>query len=153
MIIPITPKGFVKFQQQLDKLVAEYDETLERVKEALGLGDLKENAEYHAAKERQSVLQEQLSKTESLMNQLYVVNPKAFHDRIPKTIEYGALITLKDLKSGKEKNHLIVSIYEEEFFNNSLSTSSTLGGLLMHKKIGEVVAIEELKYQIVDIAY
>ncbi len=105
---------------------------------ARALGDLSENAEYHAAKERQSYVDARLSQLKSRMRELSMVDfSKIPHDKVG----LGSMVTVLDLKKDEEISYKLVTSEEADAGNGMISTTSPIGRGLIGKVVGDTVRI------------
>lgn len=139
-----------KLEAQIRKLERELKEELPAaLKKAIELGDLRENAEYQAAKERQSIVQSQLGQLRQRLSKLSMINL----DKIPADrVSYGSRVVLVDLETGEERSFRLVTSEESDAPNGLISTTSPIGKSLMGHEEGDEVTIrtprEVRKYEI-----
>lgn len=151
MTIPMTRDGI----ERLEKEIKFLSTTRRReISEAIGVareyGDIKENAEYHAAKEEQAQVEARIAQLANLRSN---VMPLVISDLKSKVVNFGALVTLIDEDTEKKLKYRIVSEYEADFKNNMISNTSPLGKALMGKEKGEMVEVHApggLRYYEVD---
>ncbi len=114
------------------------DELPKALKKALEMGDLRENAEYQTAKERQRFVQAQLSQLTSRLSKLSLVNlSKIPHDKV----SYGSTVELFDIDTEEQVTYRLVSIEESDVAKGLISTTSPIGQALMGHKEGDEVEI------------
>ena len=153
--IPMTPRGFRKLREELKRL-----REVERPKNVLDIevarahGDLKENAEYHAAKEKQSFIEGRSRDIESILAQSEVIDPaKMSGDRVV----FGATVRLADTDSGDETSYSIVGDYEGDIKEGRLAISAPLARALIGREKGDTVTLRTGKgareYQIMDVQF
>jgi len=153
--IPITREGYDKKKAELDRMQnVEMIEVAKRIAAARDLGDLSENAEYHAAREDQGMLQARIDSLKDQLARAYIVDQTT----LPRdTVVFGTRVRIKNLDSGEFEVYDLVGPGEEDYDNNKILTTSPRGQGLLGKKVGEKVEIKVprgiLKYQIVDIAF
>ena len=153
--VPMTREGFEKKKAELDrKQNVEMIEVAKRIAAARDLGDLSENAEYHAAREDQGMLQASVDALKEQLAHSFIVEQSS----LPKdTVVFGARVRIKNLDSGEFEVYVLVGPGDEDYDNNKILTSSPRGQGLLGKKVGEKVEIKvprgTLKYQIVDISF
>lgn len=127
-------------------------EISEKISTARDFGDLKENAEYHAAKEAMAMLETRISQMEETVRRARVVDPKDLPD---DRIAIYSNVTLKDVKRNAKVQYHLVSQEESDFKQMKISVSSPVGKALLGKTIGEKVSISvpagTLEYEILDI--
>lgn len=129
-----------KLEQEIRKLEKELKEELPlALKKALEHGDLRENAEYQTAKERQSYAQAHLAHLRERLSKLSMVNlNKLPTDRI----SYGSTVVLRDLDSGNEVTYRLVTSEESDVAKGLISTTSPIGKSLMGREEGDEVKIQ-----------
>ncbi|MBL7197566.1 MAG: transcription elongation factor GreA [Candidatus Omnitrophica bacterium] len=149
----LTQSGYDKLKEELDFLIkVRRREVAEQIKEARLKGDLKENAEYDAAKEAQAILESRISELEYKLGGARIIE----RENISKDKVYiGAMVTLLDLDTQNQEVYTLVSKEEADYSQNKISIESPIGSALLGKKIGEVVKIQvpagELNYKIIKI--
>lgn len=126
-------------EERIKRLERELKEELpQALKKARELGDLRENAEYQAAKERQSIVQAELAHLKERLARLSLVNL----DRIPADrASYGSTVVLYDLDRDEEVTYRLVMSEESDAANGKISTTSPIGRSLMGKREGDEVEI------------
>ena len=152
--IPITREGYEKLKADLDRMQhAEMIEVTIRIAAARALGDLSENAEYHAAREDQGMLQARIDALKDKLSRAYFVD----RNNLPSdTVAFGSRVKVKDLGLGEEETFELVGPGEEDYNNNKILTTSPIGQGLMGKKQGDTVEIEvpmgKLRFEIIEIS-
>ncbi|BBM89759.1 transcription elongation factor GreA [Spirochaetota bacterium] len=137
-VTPITQKGYDKLRSKLTDLNNELKELPKIIGAAREKGDLKENAEYHAAREKQGLLNAHITKINSDLARARVIDPKA----LPQdTVTFGKVVTLTDLASQEIQTYHIVGPAETEFFKHGLSMHSELAKALLAKKKGDQITV------------
>ncbi len=127
-------------RDELEKLKYEYRIDLpKRISEARAYGDLKENAEYHAARERQSFVKARINQVTEQLNQLKSINTAGVSE---ETIAYGSAVTVYDYDSEERHTYTLVSANEVNPSEGRISLSSPIGIALTNKKAGETVEIQ-----------
>lgn len=153
--IPMTREGYEKRKARLDQMQnSEMIELAKRIAAARELGDLSENAEYHAAREDQGMLQARIDKLKDELSRAYLVD----RGTLPTdAVVFGARVRVKDLDSGDEESYELVGPGDEDYDNNKILTSSPIGQGLLGKKIGDVaeikVPIGVLRYEVQEISF
>ncbi|HZU39267.1 MAG TPA: transcription elongation factor GreA [Gemmataceae bacterium] len=152
--IPMSREGYEKLKADLDRMQNyEMIEVTKRIAAARELGDLSENAEYHAAREDQGMLQARVNALKDKLSRAYIIDKST----LPvDSVAFGARVTVKDLDGGDDETFELVGPGDEDYANNKiLITSPIAQGLLGHKK-GDVVEIQvpmgTVRFEIVDIA-
>ncbi|WP_345993523.1 transcription elongation factor GreA [Sulfurimonas sp. HSL-1716] len=153
---PMTKFGYQKLQAEINQLkLVERPQTVKDIEEALEHGDLKENAEYHAAKEKQRLIDTRLIELAELVTNAQIVDPGELeHTRV----SFGSTVTLSDMNSGEEVTYTIVGGCESNPDIGLISFNSPLAKQLLGREEGDDVKvklpsgvkefeIEEIKYQ------
>ena len=136
---PITNKGFEKLETELKLLKStERPNVIKAIAEARAHGDLSENAEYHAAKEKQSFIEGRIADLENKISRAEVINTRVLSG---DKIIFGATVTLGQV--GRKKNivYQIVGTEEADVENGKISVSSPLARALLGKKIDDMVEV------------
>lgn len=152
---PITPDGYVQLEAELKNLKAvERPAIIVAIAEARAHGDLSENAEYSAAKEKQSFIEGRIAELEARISRADVID---IHSLNPDTVKFGATVRVADDDSGDESTYQIVGDYEADIKRNKLSISAPLSRALIGKKTGDNVEVSTPKgkksYEILAIEY
>jgi transcription elongation factor GreA len=150
----LTRQGYEKLHDDLKRLKARRQELARDIQEAAEKGDLKENAEYHAAKEEQQKVQGRVSEIEEKLRTSRLIDEmsgmKAGEVRI------GAIVTLKDVKDGDEMVYTLVDSAEADFSKGRISVRSPLAEALLGHKEGDRVAAKlpagTITYQVLKVA-
>ncbi len=149
----LTKEGYEKLRSELEKLEKEERPVvIEAIATAREFGDLSENAEYAAAKERQMHLEKRIAGIHEKLTRSEIID----ESQIPKDKAYlGATVTLKDEKTVNEVTYMLVSTDEADFSENKISTESPVGKAMLGKKVGEIVEATvpagSLEYEIIAI--
>src|SRR5438309_2088246 len=151
--IPMTREGYDKRKARLDQMEnVQMIEVARRIAAARELGDLSENAEYHAAREDQGMLQARIDSLKDELSRAYFVDTNNVNTEI---VAFGTRVTVKDLELGDEEVFQLVGPGDEDYDNNKILTSSPIGQGLLGKKPGDVAEIRVprgvLRYEIVEI--
>ncbi len=135
----ITKEGLERLKEKVKFLKEEErPKIIKAIAEARELGDLKENAEYHAAKDKQGFVEAQIADFEARISEAQIVDiAKLSGDQV----QFGATVTIEDLDSGEEKTYKIVSEFEADIDNGKISDSSPVARALIGKNIGDEVEI------------
>ena len=151
----MTREGYEKKKAELDRMQnVEMIEVAKRIAAAREMGDLSENAEYHAAREDQGMLQARIDALKDNLARATIVD----QSDLPKdTVVFGARVRIKNLDSGELECYELVGPGDEDYDNNKILTTSPRGQGLLGRKAGDKVEIKvprgTLKYQIVDISF
>ncbi len=142
---PITSEGYERLQDELKRLKNEVRPEIGRaLEEARGHGDLKENAEYHAMKEKQGLTEARIRQLEGALGDAQVVDIR----RQPTDrVAFGANVTVLDLETDKEASYRIVGEFESDLDLGRISIISPLARALMGKVVGDDVAFTTPKGQ------
>jgi len=149
----LTKEGLEKLKKDLHELKYKIRPQIsQKVATAREHGDLKENAEYHAAREELSMVESKVHELESKIARARVIS----NDEIgTDTVSILNTVTLEDLNRGKKLSYTLVSVEEADFKQNKISITSPVGRALLGRKVGEVVEIQVpagmLKYKILSI--
>ena len=135
--VPITKQGFEKLSQELFHLISEErPKVIKAIEIARSHGDLSENAEYDAAKDKQGFIEGQIQGLESKLANSEVVDETIFSG---DNIKFGATVTLHDEINNQEVIYKLVGEYEADIDNNLLSVKARLGRALINKKVGDLI--------------
>ena len=152
--IPITKTGFEKLKKDLEmyKTVL-LPENIRDIEVARAHGDLSENAEYTAAKERQSYIH---GKIQEIENNLALSDVIDLAGMATDKIVFGARVTIEDIDTCEGKSYQLVGPLESDISENKISVTSPLGKALIGKKIGDAINVNApgglKKFEIVDIS-
>ncbi len=152
---PMTAPGLIALEDELRTLKAEERPAIIRaIAEARSHGDLSENAEYHAARERQSFVEGRIAELEEITSAAEVIDPSTLSG---DTVKFGANILLLDEDTEKEVSYQIVGMYEADIKQSKLSITSPLAKALIAKKVGDTVSVPapsgDRTYEILKITY
>jgi transcription elongation factor GreA len=138
--IPMTREGYDKLKAELDKLRgSDMIEVTKRVAAARDLGDLSENAEYHAAREDQGILQARINDISDRLARAVIVDTSS----LPKdTVAFGSKVKVMDLDLDEEETFELVGPGQENPDKGRILTTSPIGQGLIGRKIGETVEIQ-----------
>jgi transcription elongation factor GreA len=152
--IPMTREGYDKLRADLERLrTVEMIEVTKRVAAARDLGDLSENAEYHAAREDQGLLQARINELGDRLNRAEIIDPS----NLPKdTVVFGSRVKVMDLDIDEEETFELVGPGQENPEKGRILTNSPIGRGLLGKKKGEVAEIEvpsgKIRFKVLDIS-
>ena len=140
--VPITREGFEGLKKELEILInIERPANLKAIEEARAHGDLTENAEYHAAKEKQSFIQGRIQELQVQIGQCEIIDTSGPFDRVI----FGATVTLENIETGEENTYTLVGPYESAPERGRLSVVSPLGRVLIGKEEGDEVKVKTPK--------
>ncbi len=154
-MLPMTVAGFAALEAELKRRQQqERPRIIQAIAEARSHGDLSENAEYHAAKESQSLNEGRIAELEDKISRADVIDVSKFSGN---TIKFGATVTLIDEDTESEKRYQIVGDSEAEVKAGKVSISSPISRALIGKKVGDAVEVNTpgggKSYEIVKIDY
>lgn len=152
---PITKAGYQVIQDELDHLIKVEREDLKKIiQEARELGDLKENAEYHAAKEKQGIIEGRIMLLQGIVAKAKIVNPSEVKS---SKIVFGATVQLLDIEKDSEVTYQIVGEMESDIKKGKISFTSPLGRALIGKEEGDTVIVKapkgDVEYEVVSFEF
>ena len=154
--IPMTKQGYEVLQDELKQL-KEFDrpKVINAIAEARDHGDLSENAEYHAAREKQSFIEGRITELEAIVSLAEVIDV-AQHEG-STTVKFGATVIIADCETDAEKTYTIVGDPEANLDEGKISLSSPVARAMIAKEEGDVFTVQapagEKEYEIVEIKY
>ncbi len=151
----MTAPGLQRLEEELRHLKSvERPSIIRAIAEARSHGDLSENAEYHAARERQSFIEGRVIELEEIVSAAEVIDPASLSG---DQIKFGAHIKLVDEETDKEASYQIVGVHEADIKLQRLSISSPLAKALIGKKTGDTISVPapggDRTYEILDVRY
>lgn len=154
--VPLTVNGAAKLRAELHELkTVQRPEIITAIAEARSHGDLSENAEYAAAKERQSFIEGRIAELESKISNAQIINP-ALLEADGRCV-FGATVDLEDMEGGKVVTYQIVGDDEADIKQNKISISSPIARALIGKSAGDVAEVQApgglREYEILDVKY
>ncbi len=153
--MPMTPQGKEQLEKELKRLVQEErPAVIKAIEFARSLGDLSENADYDAAKERQAWCEARISEIQDAIARAEVIDPKSL--RSDKVI-FGAQVTLTDVENETESTYQIVGALESDVKSGKISVMSPLARAMIGKAVGDTVEVKSPKgikeYEITEISF
>ena len=153
---PVTAAGAARLRAELDRLRnVERPRVIRAISEAREHGDLRENAEYHAAREEQSFLEGRIAEIESYLARARIVDPAGLD--AGGRVVFGATVRLVDVETGEEHGYQIVGELEAEIAKGRLSVSSPFARALIGRHEGDTATVHapggEREYEIVGVEY
>lgn len=152
--IPISVQGYKKLEEELAQLKRERPEIIQAIKEAREEGDLRENAGYDAARERQGMAEARIKYIESRMALYQVIDLDTLSG---DKVIFGATISLEDVDTGEQKEFTLLGPDEADPAKGSISFLSPVGQALLGKEAGDEVTIDvpkgRITYEILDIQF
>ena len=149
----LTQEGYDNIEKELEYLVTEKRaEIAERIKVALGFGDLSENSEYDEAKNAQASNEAKIAELENQLRYAKIIDVSEIDT---KTVQVGNTVKVLDMEFDEEETYTIVGSTEVDLSQNKISNNSPIGAALMGAKKGQVVEAEApagtIKYKIISI--
>jgi transcription elongation factor GreA len=153
---PLTKAGADRLREELATLKkVERPKIIAAIAEARAHGDLKENAEYHAAREQQGFMEGRVQHLESTISHAQIIDVGKLNPG--DKVVFGATVTLSDEKTAEETTYQIVGDVEADIKHNRIAVSSPISRALIGQQVGEVVVVRapagDLEYEIVDVEY
>ena len=151
--IPITKQGYDALKKEFERLkTIERPENIKSIEVARAHGDLSENAEYHAAKERQSFLEGRIGEIGYKLGTAKIIDPET----VPKdAVRFACRVLVENLDSEEQKEYMIVGADEADIKLGKISVSSPLASALIGKKPGDEAVVQapggKRLYEIIDI--
>jgi transcription elongation factor GreA len=150
----ITTTGYEKLKAEIEQLKNERPKIIQAIAEARDHGDLKENAEYHAAREKQGMIEALLADLEDKFSRSEVVDISKLSGN---KVKFGATVALENLDNGKKVTYKIVSDYEANLDEGLISSFSPVARALIKKEAGDEVEIKTpggvFNYEIMEIKF
>lgn len=153
--VPMTPEGHQRLKEELERLMkVERPRNIQAIAEARAHGDLSENAEYHAAKERQSFIEGRINELQAKLACAEVIDPS----RISQSkAAFGAKVKVLDVGADEEYIFTLVGPDETDVRSGRISISSPVGRALLGKEVGDSVTVKApartMEYEIVEISF
>jgi transcription elongation factor GreA len=153
--VPMTAAGHAKLEAELKNLKSvERPAVIEAIAEARAHGDLSENAEYHAARERQSFIEGRIQELEAVLSLAQVIDVATLSG---STVKFGAKVTIVDEDTDEERTVQIVGEYESDADNGKISLTSPIARALIGKSQGDSVEVTtpkgKVSYEILKVAF
>lgn len=153
--VPMTHIGFERLEQELKNLKSvERPAVIQAIAEAREHGDLSENAEYHAARERQSFIEGRIQELEAALSVAQVINPTTLSG---DSVKFGATVVIVDEEDDEELKFQIVGAYESNADEGKISITAPIARALIGKSVGDSVEVQTPKgrrhYEILMVMY
>jgi len=153
---PVTAKGAEELKAELTKLKSvDRPAITQAIAEAREHGDLKENAEYHAAREQQSFVEGRIQHLEAVLSTAQIIDVAALN--VKDRIVFGATVDLEEVESGEEVTYQIVGDIEADIEKKRIAITSPIARALISKEEGEIATVQApggtREYEIVEIRY
>jgi len=151
--IPITRAGYENLRKEYDQLKSvERPQVIKAIEQARAHGDLSENAEFHAAKERQAYIESRMSELGYKINHAEIMNI----DSLPKDrVVFGSTVVVENIDTGETAEYQLVGPDESDIENARISISSPLGKAMLGKKTGDEIVLNapggKRQYELIDI--
>jgi len=156
MAVPITLHGSDELKDELNQLkFTARPEVVAAISEARAHGDLKENAEYHDAKEQQSFIEGRIQDLEGVLSNAQIIDPAS----LPQDgrVVFGVTVELLNIDNDDEVTYQIVGDYESDIKKNRISISSPIARALIGKEIDDIAVVKapsgDIEYEIVAVKY
>ncbi|MFQ3574475.1 MAG: transcription elongation factor GreA [Thermodesulfovibrionales bacterium] len=156
MRTPITPEGLKKLKDELDRLITvERPQIIAAIAEARAHGDLSENAEYHAARERQSFIEGRIQELQAKIASAEVIDPSKINNQ--NKVAFGATVRVYDSNAEDEFVFKLVGPDETDIKQGKISITSPVGKALIGKEVGDIVKVKApartIEYEIIEITF
>ena len=137
---PMTRDGFDKLKSELDELKQKQrPQVIKAISEAREHGDLSENAEYHAAREKQSFIEGKISELENKISRAEIIDPKTISS---SSVTFGATVQIIDLENGNQQEYKIVGVDESDIEKKLISINAPICKAMLNKNIDDVFQVE-----------
>jgi transcription elongation factor GreA len=151
----MTPEGYQKLKEELDRLIKiERPKNIQDIAEARAHGDLSENAEYHAAKERQSFIEGRIKELQAKLSMADVIDPSKINQ---SRVAFGATVKVLDIEADNEYEFTLVGPEEADVKKGKISISSPVGRALLGKEVGDIAVVKApartIEYEILEINF
>lgn len=152
---PITKKGYDELVKKLKKIEEiERPKNVRDIAEARAHGDIRENAEFSAAKEKQSFIESKINEYRNAINNAQIIEIKGLNS---DSVIFGATVHLLNINNGEEKVYSLVGEYETDIDNGHISINSPIARALIKRQIGDLVQVNApggiFEYEIKKILY
>ncbi len=137
--VPMTPQGSLKLKEELARLKEERPKISREIGVAREHGDLSENAEYHAAKERQGLVEARIKDIEDKLSRAEIIDPSTLSG---SRVRFGARVGLMNLDTDEEVSYRIVGAEEASIDEGTISVSAPLARALIGKEVGDEITVK-----------
>ena len=137
--VPMTPEGHAALSTELAALKAERPKISQEIGIARDHGDLKENAEYHAAKDKQGMCEARIAEIEDKLSRAEVIDPSTLGG---DKVKFGAFVELEDMDNGKVVTYRLVGPDESDIKQGKISITSPVARAIVGKEVGDEVRVQ-----------
>jgi len=152
--VPMTPEGYAALKELLKEKKTEIHKLAKAIGEAAEEGDLKENAEYHACRERQGMVKAQVVDIEDKLARAEVIDTRRLGG---ERVAFGAWVTLEDIDNASQVTYRIVGADECDIEKGTISVTSPVARALINREVGSEVKVKVpggvRTYEVVDVAW
>jgi transcription elongation factor GreA len=152
--VPMTPRGAAKVKEELARLKAERPKISREIGTARDHGDISENAEYHAAKERQGMVEAQIKDLEDKLSRSEIIDPARLSG---SRVRFGATVSLSNVETSEASTYQIVGADEASIDEGTISVSAPLARALIGKEAGDEITVSlpggRRTYEITDVTF
>lgn len=153
--VPMTPEGYKRLKEGLDKLLRiDRPKNIRDIAEARAHGDLSENVEYHAARERQSFIEGRIQELQAKVAMADVIDPAKINQ---SKAAFGATVKVIDIDADEEYKFTLVGPDETDVKNGKISITSPIGRALIGKDVGDIATVKApartMEYEILEINF
>ena len=144
----VTQEGYNELVNEHENLIHKVrQEVIEELQEARAQGDLSENADYDAARERQAQVEGRIRELEAMIKNAEIITESDGKKKTSKTatVKLGSIVTIEDLSDNEVNTFNIVGTIEADPFNGKLSNTTPLAQVIMDKKVGDVVTVTRVE--------
>ena len=154
--VPLTKFGADLLKQELHRLKSrDRHDGINAIAEARSHGDLSENAEYDAAKERQSFIEGRIADLEGKLSSAQIIDPSTLDAE--GRIVFGSTVEMEDLELGKKVTYQVVGEDEADLKENKVSITSPIARAMIGKSVGDIVAVQApagvREYEVIEVRY
>lgn len=140
--VPITREGYDNLKKELERLLnVDRPANIKAIEEARAHGDLSENAEYHAAKERQAFIEGRVQELQVGLGECEIIDIAGTYEKAV----FGATVTMENIDTGEERTYTLVGPYESDPENGKISVSAPLGRALIGREEGDDIKVKTPK--------